>query len=305
MKRILNLIYLCFGLFLFMQQANGQCYSIITLQQNTECVNNTVTLPLRLDSPNGGGGNACVIIEYTDTNIGETSQSFSNLRTPRDVTITNVDCDAPIAFIPKTAGNCNGTDCADTIKYPSVNVFINPSLPIELGEFQVKNANSGTVLIQWQTLSEIENDHFEIQKRYADAEWETIGLVEGQGNSYETVEYEFTDRKPIPGINYYRIVNVDYSGRKNYSVSRTIHFKDNNREINVFPNPATDKINIRGTLKNAKIELLSIDGKVINTITLSDTRTDYAFEIKDLEKGSYLVRVVQQNDQQVFKVVKN
>lgn len=85
-------------------------------------------------------------------------------------------------------------------------------LPIELLYFKGAKQNDGTNLLQWVTASETNNDYFQV-KRSADAvNWETVGTINGGGNSTTQLSYQFVDRTPPAAVNYYRLTQVDYNG---------------------------------------------------------------------------------------------
>ena len=74
-----------------------------------------------------------------------------------------------------------------------------------MGYFNVAIENNKHARLDWMTFTEINNHYFEIE-RSADAKtWETIGKVLGAGNSSSKNYYQFFDRAPLNGINYYRL----------------------------------------------------------------------------------------------------
>lgn len=72
------------------------------------------------------------------------------------------------------------------------------ALPVELTSFTGKVANDKTYLV-WQTESEINNNYFEIQRSSDGMIWETIGIVDGQGNKQGKTSYSFIDEDGILG----------------------------------------------------------------------------------------------------------
>ena len=90
------------------------------------------------------------------------------------------------------------------------------ALPIDLisftGEVLGGDINP-IVLIEWTTLSQVNNDYFEIQ-RSDDAEvWYTIETVSGAGNTNSEMSYVVIDDNPLTGISYYRLKQTDYDGQ--------------------------------------------------------------------------------------------
>lgn len=89
------------------------------------------------------------------------------------------------------------------------------TLPVEFSKFTGEQSESGNVLV-WQTLSEINNDFFEIQRSVDGIEFETIDYVQGAGNSFVLNNYNFLDYE-VSGLSFYRLKQVDFDGSINYS----------------------------------------------------------------------------------------
>ncbi len=116
------------------------------------------------------------------------------------------------------------------------------TLPVELSYFKAIKKD-GDVLLEWETLSEKDNDYFEIQVAGGEealrAEaFETIGFVSGNGNSAQRIIYDFLDDKTEKvGTLYYRLLQVDYDGTVSYSDIVSVKFEEGQGEWSVFPNP--------------------------------------------------------------------
>jgi hypothetical protein len=80
----------------------------------------------------------------------------------------------------------------------------NSPLPVELLSF-TGNCNAGDVILKWSTASEINNDHFKIQRSPDGSTYEEIAIVRGMGNSTTVNEYTFSDARPLNDISYYRL----------------------------------------------------------------------------------------------------
>src|SRR5690606_8224359 len=86
------------------------------------------------------------------------------------------------------------------------------TLPVNLTNFAVKKQGV-TTLITWQTASETNNDYF-ILERGTDPvnNMVRIKTIPSQGNSSTIQQYSYTDLNPLPGINYYRLLQKDKDG---------------------------------------------------------------------------------------------
>ena len=92
------------------------------------------------------------------------------------------------------------------------------TLPIQLASFTATAATGNSVLLEWRTVSEINNYGFFVQRR---GELETEftefsnSLVAGQGTTNKEQSYSYTDLDVPPGIWYYRLRQVDLDGTSN------------------------------------------------------------------------------------------
>jgi len=91
-------------------------------------------------------------------------------------------------------------------------------LPVELLFFSGKKTSANNVLLEWETASEINNDYFIVEKSNDGFTFTNSGLVKGNGNSTQNIYYSFVDDLNDEKILiYYRLKQVDYDGKENYS----------------------------------------------------------------------------------------
>jgi len=113
------------------------------------------------------------------------------------------------------------------------------SLPIELLSLNAY-VEDHDVIIKWVTASEYDNDYFIVQRSRDLYNIEEVTRVNGAGDSNTLLEYFAKDTRPLHGVSYYRIVNVDYDG---VGTSSEWVIIENNRtlvnvDFKVYPNPA-------------------------------------------------------------------
>ncbi|MDX1907207.1 MAG: hypothetical protein SF053_09255 [Bacteroidia bacterium] len=110
------------------------------------------------------------------------------------------------------------------------------SFPVSWLYFQAVQHRQAA-LLKWGTASELQNQGFSVERSADGRLWSEIGFVAGQGNSQTRQTYTFTDVRPLPGANYYRLRQVDFDGRFEYSAIRELYMGAENTAIRVFPNP--------------------------------------------------------------------
>ncbi|MBU0473227.1 MAG: hypothetical protein KKF62_03600, partial [Bacteroidetes bacterium] len=89
-------------------------------------------------------------------------------------------------------------------------------LPVELTSFTA-NLVDGKVELNWETATEVNNYGFDVETlRATSDEWQTIGFVQGSGNSNSPKNYTFVDENPLPDSVEYRLKQIDTDGNYSY-----------------------------------------------------------------------------------------
>ncbi|MBT0810031.1 hypothetical protein KIH41_01900 [Litoribacter ruber] len=125
-------------------------------------------------------------------------------------------------------------------------------LPVEWHQVSAKYAPfSRSNTVNWSTLKEWENSHFEIERSIDGVkDYKKIGRVEGMGWSDDLTVYSFCDEDlPLRGGRvYYRIKQVDFEGTFDYSQTMMVNVPGvqvTKGEWRAYPNPIRgNKFNI-------------------------------------------------------------
>ena len=95
-------------------------------------------------------------------------------------------------------------------------------LPIELLSFKAQNREGGN-LLTWQTASEINTSHFDIERSYNGIKFNKIGELKAQNKA---ANYTYLDKAPFGGWGaYYRLTINDLDGKT--TVSKIISIEQN------------------------------------------------------------------------------
>lgn len=190
--------------------------------------------------------------------------------------------------------------------------FDNSPLPIELLSFTGIFKNE-SVLLEWKTIAEINNDYFIIQKSDDGKNFRDIGKINGAGNSNILNSYNFIDNEIASKTQYYRIMQVDFDGKNSttniiavktfdnleFSVSNV--FTDNKNIYIQFIDPNNDYLN-----KEIYIELTDISGKTV--LTKKVNLTSFVSEINipsDISSGVYIISIGEKKNIFSDKIVLN
>ncbi len=165
------------------------------------------------------------------------------------------------------------------------------TLPLKLGDFTAVKRSSG-IQLDWETLTEQNTSHFEIERSINATDYVAIGKVNAKGNSNITQHYTYTDNKPFAGTNYYRLKMVDIDQAFTYSPVVAIKNNDQPLSLELFPNPVHEMLQVQLSSKQKETVSLSIssqEGKIVfsRSITLNDGNNAIGIPLLHLPNGTY------------------
>jgi hypothetical protein len=137
-------------------------------------------------------------------------------------------------------------------------------LPAAGLDFYAQIGRSGVDLI-WHSAAEYGIERYEIEKHHYDKEFVGLGWVGAAGYSDEPQSYRFSDLNPAPGENRYRLRMVDFDGAVSFSETRSVFwgaYEPNDHPLVVYPNPARDRMLIRGAA-GGEVEIFDALGRKI------------------------------------------
>lgn len=170
-------------------------------------------------------------------------------------------------------------------------------LPVRLLSFDAVR-RAGTVILQWKSASEENNDRYEIEKS-ADGQSFSYLISVTATNAQTGSSYAAEDKLPLTGKNFYRLVQYDKDGRKTILATRMITVAKDGRSIFVqtFPNPVKTHFVIRTDASVRTAWLTDAAGKLVTTIAVTNGTANVS--TIGLAKGIYFLQV--SNEQSVEK----
>ncbi len=145
-----------------------------------------------------------------------------------------------------------------------------------------------------------------VEKSAEGLRWEELGRVAGAGTTTQPQSYTLTDDKPLPGLNYYRLRQVDFDGRFEYHKTIVVDFKGGQSGgLYLFPSPAQDRLHVNlpaPASQDGVLWLLDVQGRVLQRQTVAQGGTQAVFEVAALPEGIYFVRM--EGDVRSFRFVR-
>lgn len=258
--------------------------NLYTLQGYLTCGSSS---NLYFDLPNQGGDTSGVSTT--------TSNPYSNTTDCATATPASLNCDAVDLQISGPGIGDQTTPCASA-----------GALPIELGSFTLEVIEANKVLVSWETITEVNNDFFTLEKSLDGRNWAVLINVKGAGNSSQRKSYKYLDRNPVEGVTYYRLKQTDYNGEYKYFqpiFANAEKMISENKNPELYPNPFENQITIHKKGENFQsLQVLTIHGKEVpqSSYTMQSYEGAVTLDLSSCRSGMYLIRT-QDKIYRVFK----
>ncbi|MFZ1518999.1 MAG: T9SS type A sorting domain-containing protein [Ignavibacteriaceae bacterium] len=143
------------------------------------------------------------------------------------------------------------------------------ALPVELTSF-IANSNGNSVILNWETATELNNNGFEVQK-LINEDFITIGFIQGNGTTSNSHSYSYSENNLIPSNYSYRLKQIDFDGSFEYSkiveINMLIPSKFDLSQN--YPNPFNPTTKIKFQLAedaNTKLKIYDLLGNEVATL---------------------------------------
>lgn len=182
-------------------------------------------------------------------------------------------------------------------------------LPVEWKEFNAVLNSANEVDVYWSTLSETNNDHFELQHSTDGYTFNTIYSVKSRATEGQANHYSFLDKNAVPGKNYYRVRQFDIDGKSGDSKVREVNLQAAPFDLSVYPNPLSNEMKLNFVmLKEGKLEfvIFDVNGKVYykETQQIQKGNQYKAIATDQLPQGVFFLKVQHSGGSEIKRFVK-
>lgn len=189
--------------------------------------------------------------------------------------------------------------------YQTIETTANPAnssgesstLPVSLLFFKGEIFNQKAQLF-WSTADETNNDFFTIEKSFDAIHFETVGIIDGAGNSNSVLNYTFLDNHISSSTLYYRLSQTDWDGKvttyKPISLKSGTFGEPSISQVESFNGQATF------TLNNIKdnsvdVQILDINGRLVSNRQININNGQSTFQLSEnLSSGMYVFNIIGQ-----------
>lgn len=185
------------------------------------------------------------------------------------------------------------------------------TLPVNMSSFSVTKQGTNAVL-NWTTATEINTDHFAIERSFDGIVFSVAGNRAAAGNSTDIINYQFIDPiASLTGVIYYRIKTIDIDGKVSFSKIVSLRLNGAVKNFTVYPNPFSSDLKIElEAAKDAPVTLRisnAIGQAVVNRNTLLQKGNNVivlSAELSALKAGMYVIEIISEDGRQTQKIIK-
>ena len=177
------------------------------------------------------------LVYYVNGLGGKSTQSFSTILSESEFRYKD---DYGAMLVEATSGNINFSFYSRSSTLIDSYEITDPT-PVELVDFSA-HLNGEGVELKWKTETEVNNYGFNVERLSSlpGTNWESIGFIEGHGNSNSPKYYNYLDKGiKRPGTHNYRLKQIDNDGSYEYSniININISIPGSYFLSQNFPNP--------------------------------------------------------------------
>lgn len=179
------------------------------------------------------------------------------------------------------------------------------ALPVEYISFTGKVLEPGINLLEWQTATETNSDHFVVQRLVTEDQYRDLGVVPAAGNSSTVRKYEFIDNKAPEGYAYYRLKQVDCDGKEYYSSTIMVGGISGTVDLtNIYPNPVENELFLTIQSDGTPFNLYIIDPQghqtLLDKVSSYQGQMRLKYDVSHLTSGTYTLQAINEKGAILF-----
>jgi hypothetical protein len=195
---------------------------------------------------------------------------------------------------------------------------VDPPLPVILTAFTatlvstpVAGGSQDQVALSWTTAQEQNNRYFLVERSPDGSHFVTIDTVPAAANATHGHTYDTLDLRPMPGLDFYRLAQVDLDGKFNYSpVRKVLVDQDSRSGLQLSPNPATSSLYLElgnGVSGQIDVRLLDATGRPLRAWSWQKQDQNawtQPIDVGGITAGTYFIQLVSKQLQTVQAFIK-
>lgn len=203
--------------------------------------------------------------------------------------------------------SASGGGLTGTGNSPPFDVTTSAPLPIVLTDFQAEVAHQQVVL-QWLTETELHNDYMALERSEDGRAFREIARLSGRGTTQQPQAYRYYDRAPSPGLNYYRLRQVDFDGQTTFYGPVTARLPASQPQLHAWPTIAHSVVTVRYPAPlpaGAALQLYNEAGQLLKEWPYPAARANqWTLSLAGLPDGPYILNLKGAGRPVTAKIVK-
>jgi len=151
------------------------------------------------------------------------------------------------------------------------------------------------VELQWLTNTLEKSKQLTLERSANKIDFESIKDFNQFDNENSDTFFREVDQQPLVGDNYYRLKQIFKNGQVTFSPIQLVKFQVNLEEVNIFPNPAKDILNIQLSEfvgQAGKLQLFDVYGKLQKSMIVERLPNALlSIPVQDLSDGFYYLSI--------------
>jgi hypothetical protein len=177
------------------------------------------------------------------------------------------------------------------------------TLPITLGELKAKRLPNGRVQLNWNTIQELNNDGFIVERGETAQRFQPIGFVKGKEFSLEPQLYNHMDAAAGPYDWYYRLIQKDLDG---HLVGSSIVFVkgEEQKQWKIWSSEDGGTLSLYNKdaqNRNVQLLLYNTTGQLVFQTAIRGAKAQFSFQ--HLQKGFYSYRIIDKQESVTGKLL--
>ncbi|MEM0995805.1 MAG: T9SS type A sorting domain-containing protein [Bacteroidota bacterium] len=165
-------------------------------------------------------------------------------------------------------------------------------LPVEMISAEARFEHGHAVHVEWETHGESALNHFAVERSRDGHIWTELGRRAAR-NAPGPNFYQYEDRDPRVGANYYRIAVTGQNGEQEFSpVLQVAVERAPNPTVYLLPNPAreTTVLELNGMPGRKMVKISTLLGRVVDQFSVESSRGE--LDLNGYPAGIYLIQVI-------------
>ncbi len=246
--------------------------------------------------------------------LSATSLTFmpGDFDTPQLVTITpadDVDPDGNQVYDVTVSVNA-GSD-ATYLAEPDQTVTVTNEddettpLPLDFLSFTGEPEDEG-IRLKWVTINEVNVEKLILEGSQDGETFQELIAIPGTNDKELENLYQYLDRNPTVGLNYYRVKQVDFDGAADSTGIISIHWGEQAIAVSVYPNPVTRMMTIQsnGNFDGSSYKIYDTNGRVMLQGNFEQLGNEARLDLSALEPGMYFLQTNISSDSGIIRIIK-